>query len=245
MEVLIRMDNFQRFINGYNSINQFLIKKFDLDSKSTFGNAIYHSKKHDRVISYYFEELTQFMELRNVLTHKSIHQQQEYVLAQPTDEVVNRITMIYNTLLHPKSIGILFGKEVVCFDATSSLVDVLHSIKKNKHTQFPIFENNQIIGLLTENGIANWLAEHVDDDIFSLSETSVKEVVMVEENKDDYILVSDKMSVYEAESLFYKRFKTNNKVLTLIITSKDKPRDVNDLVGIVTAWDLPDLRRSL
>lgn len=239
------MDNYQRFINGYNSINQFLIKKYNLDDKSTFGNAIYQCKKYDRVISFYFDELTKFMDLRNVLTHSSIHQQKEYVLAQPTNEVVERITMIYNTLLHPKSIGKLFGKEVVCFDATSSLVDVLHSIKKNKHTHFPVFENNQLIGLLTENGIANWLAEHVDDDIFSLSETSVKEVVMVEENKDDYILVSDKMSVYEAESMFYKRFKTNNKVLTLIITKKEKPNHAKDLVGIVTAWDLPDLRQSL
>lgn len=239
------MDNYQKFLNGYNAINQLLIKKYDLDDKSTFGNAIYHSKKFDRVISYYFDELTQFMELRNVLTHRSIHQQQEYVLAQPSNEVVDRITMIYNTLLQPKSIGVLFGKEVISFDAASSLMDVLHSVKKNKHSQFPVFENNELIGLLTENGIANWLAEHVDDDVFSLSETSVKDVVMVEENKDDYILVSDKMSVYEAEALFYNRFKSNNKVLTLIISTKEKPKHANDLVGIVTAWDLPDLRRAL
>lgn len=239
------MDNYQQFMAAYNAINKLLIKLYNLDPKSTFGNAIYASKKHNRVISYYFDELQQFLELRNVLVHKTMHDQKEYVLAQPTDEVVKRITNIYNTLLQPKTIGTLFQKKVVCFDATSTLADVLHAIKRNKHSQFPIFENNHLIGLLTENGITNWLANHVDDDVFVLSKTSIKEVVLVEENKDDYIIVKDTMSVYDAESLFYERFKTNNKVLTLIISTKDKPTSSNQLVGIVTAWDLPDLRRSL
>lgn len=238
------MNNYNKFLRQFNAINKYLITKYKLRTKTTFGEAIYLTKKKDPIISYYFEDLKFFSELRNVLVHGTIFKQEEIALAHPSDEVTKRIELISKRLKHPKTVGQIFKKKVICFRLNDSLATLLKTVKKKHYSQFPVFDDQQFVGIVTENGITNWLAEHVDRDVLSLEETTLQEVIEVEENKDDYQIILHNTSVFSAEQILAKHLY-QNRGLALIISNKKKPTKAEDLLGIITAFDLPRLRDKL
>lgn len=238
------MDNYNRFLNKYNTINKHLISKYNLQEKTTFGEAVYVTRKHDPIVSYYFEDLKSFGELRNVLVHETIYKQENVTLATPTDEVVKRIEHISNRLEHPQTVGELFNKDVISFKIHDPLTLLLKTIKEKRYSKFPVFDEQKFVGVITENGIANWLAEHVDDNILSLNKITLLDIITVEENKDDYKIILDSTSVFSAEQLLVNHLY-HNRGLALIISNKEKPSKPEDLLGIITAFDLPRLREAL
>lgn len=238
------MDNYNRFLRQFNAINKYLITQYKLRDKTTFGEAIYLVKKKDPIINYYFEDLKFFGELRNVLVHGTIYKQENIALASPSDEVVKRIELISQRLKNPKTVGQLFKKKVLCFNLNDSLATLLYTVKKQKYSKFPVFDKQKFVGIVTENGITNWLAEHVDHDVLSLEETTLQEIIEVEENKDDYKIISHKTSVFAAEQYLVNNLY-QNRGLALIISNKKNPTKASDLVGIITAFDLPKLRNML
>ena len=238
------MDNYNIFLSQFNAINKYLITKYKLRDKTTFGEAIYLTKKKDPIISYYFEDLKFFSDLRNVLIHGTIYKQEQIALANPSDEVIKRIQLISERLKNPKTVGQLFKKKVICFNLNDSLATLLQTVKEKHYSQFPVFDDQRFVGIVTENGITNWLSEHVNHEAILLDKTSLKEVIDVEENKDDYQIILHNTSVFTAEQILVDHLY-QNRGLALIISNKAKPSKVEDLLGIITAFDLPTLREKL
>ena len=64
----------------------------------------------------------------------------------------------------------------------------LKMIRKRDYSQFPAYEGERFRGLLTENGITRWLAQHVDTkfSLIELEDVSVKEVLQNVERLKTY-----------------------------------------------------------
>ena len=143
-------NNFTLFISACNLITNHLKKKYGLKPKANFGEVIRECKNKDKIVNYYLDDLNMFLDLRNVLIHD---QDQNDILANPTDETLRRIQVIKDKIINPEVVGSLFNTEVLSFYVNDSLEKVLNAIKKYDYTQFPIFSNDNFIGVLSENGI--------------------------------------------------------------------------------------------
>jgi predicted transcriptional regulator len=225
-----------------NQITNFLIKKYNLTEKTTFGEAIYETRKQDKIVNYYWDDLHVFLDLRNVLVHKQYGIE---VLANPSKEVIDSINKIRDKIMNPVIIGALFKQKVISFDSDDSLDKVLNYVRSYDYTQFPIFSGRTFLGLLSENGIARWLSRMIENDVISLRETKISEVMSLEECKSNYLFISPSANIYEVDVKFANGYKNNNKTLVLLITNKQNPIDASDFTGIITYADLQLIKNHI
>lgn len=135
-----------------------------------------------------------------------------------------------------------FSRDVLTFQINDSLAIMLKAINEKNYTQFPVYDDNEFVGLISENGVTNWLAKNVSEDIISLIDTPLKSIIKCEENKNNYNFISRSTSVYEAEEIF-KEFTTNgSKLDALLITHSGNKKE--SLLGIITPWDIININEK-
>ncbi|MCT8139955.1 CBS domain-containing protein [Anaerobacillus sp. CMMVII] len=161
-----------------------------------------------------------------------------YYVAHPSPEIVEKFNNIYNELTKPELLIPRFMRDVVRFNVDDPLSLVLEEVKTKKYTNFPVYSSNgEFKGLLTDNGITNWLSYNVEDDHLLLStiETSIGDVMSLEEEKNNFIFISRKKSIYDAKDIFEKY---SNRIDAMLITENGEENE--KLLGIITAWDILD-----
>jgi predicted transcriptional regulator len=176
--------------------------------------------------------LKRVAKLRNLLVHdpKSPY---EYP-AVPTEAMVADLKATCRRLLArvlPK-----FSKKVETVAPQDSLASVLRKITELSFSQFPIYSGTTCKGLLTENGITRWLADHVTNElsIVELEEVAVRDVLSKEEKRKNWEFVSRVESVESVRGLF-----TDKKLLEAVLIT-DSGSDRESPLGIVTRWDVMD-----
>jgi len=235
-------NNFTLFISACNQITNHLKKKYGLKPKVNFGEAIRECKNKDKIVNYYLDDLNMFLDLRNVLIHG---QDRNDVLANPTDETLSRIQTIKDKIINPEVVGNLFNTEVISFYVNDSLEKVLNTIRDHDYTQFPIFSNGNFVGVLSENGITRWLSRKIEDDILSIKETEVNEVLDLEEVKDNYRFIKPNANIFDLLSIFQKGYRNQNNSLVILITGKKNPEKESDFIGIITYADLQKIYNNV
>lgn len=63
-------ENAQKFINYFNEIHDYL-KNIDDESNQNYGRLIKKLRSQNKIVSYYYEQLDHFREIRNILVHES------------------------------------------------------------------------------------------------------------------------------------------------------------------------------
>jgi Predicted transcriptional regulator with C-terminal CBS domains len=166
-----------------------------------------------------------------------------YVLAEPHDSVVKNIMEIAAKLESPKIISDVIQKQKIStFSPEDNLSKILNKIKNNKFTQFPIFSSKGFEGILSENGITNWLAANIKEDIISISETKVADILLCEESKENFRFINRRTSIYEVEDYFQKfTNQGQSNGCLLILNNPKRLTNEQDILGIVTPWDLTEI----
>ncbi|SEK78364.1 CBS domain-containing protein [Carnobacterium iners] len=100
------------------------------------------------------DSLDFFREFRNLLIHKTVSG--EEAIATPSSLLIEEIEMITEKIKHPKKVKDLFLSEVVTFDQGDKLSLVLKKVKEKSYSQFPVFNDNKLVGIVSENGITNF-----------------------------------------------------------------------------------------
>jgi len=184
------------------------------------------------------KQLRKYAELRNFLEHEQTTI--EEVITFPTQATIDDIKSIRDRLIKDKKALDVFVGKVETFGPHDGLLSVLESMRKNDFSQFPVWGDNCIQGLLTSNGIARWLAHKGlgDLSITGLGAILVEDVLMLEEERKNYELVNREAEVGAVEDKFIK-----NSFLEAVIVNhggvkKDRP------LAIVTRWDLWENGRS-
>ena len=229
------MVNSERFLSAFNRIHEHMRKELGEHHFISFIECLNRLRKKNYVVNRHYDELYVYNDLRNVIVHKKIDA--NYVIAEPHLETVIGIEAIERELTKPEKVFPKFQSEVKSFQIDETLDVVLTEVSRKGFSQFPVYDDNNFMGLLTENGIANWLAHSVEDDIFSISETSIGDVFAHEESRDNYQFISKNISVYEAKEKFiYHLEKGAVKLDALLITENGK--ETEKLLGIITPWDI-------
>ncbi|HYF76880.1 MAG TPA: CBS domain-containing protein [Symbiobacteriaceae bacterium] len=229
--------NSDRYLAAFNRIEAHLRKL--LGKAEGFSRLVTEAALSRNEVRPFREELLEFADLRNAIVHK--RKQTDFVIAEPHPEVVRRIEYICEAISNPVKVIPLFQRKVEVLQANDSLTKPLDLMRTRDISQFPVFEEGQLLGLLSERCIARWLAHCTNVDLVILSETPVKAVLRYEESGGhNFALISRSENVFGACERFTAGPQRQLPQMdALLITHSGKPGEA--LLGIITAWDMLNL----
>ncbi|WP_339063537.1 hypothetical protein [Tepidibacillus marianensis] len=103
---------------------------------------------------------------------------------------------------------------MTAFQANDTLINIFRAINTFAYSKFPIYEKDAFLGLLTKDGITNWIAKHIDKEPLTFSNVPLKNVLSHEKKKDDnYRFISQDMTVYDIKEIFRKILKKEQQEL--------------------------------
>lgn len=243
LERWIRMennDNYKSFNYIFNAIQETIAQRVGKSEITNFGKLLEIARnKNDKVILAYYDKLDFYRELRNLLTHKSISKDE--VVALPSDTLLKQMEEVAQKIRYPKKVRDLFTKTVVSFNYYESLKEVLIEVNKCGYSQFPVFKDGKIEGIISENGITNFLAKSIEEDIISISETKIGNIIGMDEMKNSFQIIKESKSIFDIETIFSKEIRKGNSNFLLLIAKNGEIKSPKDIKGIITPWDLPVL----
>ncbi|GEK91412.1 CBS domain-containing protein [Alkalibacterium kapii] len=232
--------NYQRFMHAFNELHNVIAKKVNRDPDTNFGELMgAAAKKRDKVIEKYVDEIDFYRELRNLLTHNTINGDE--AAAEPSNSLIKEIKMVTEKIKYSKRAKDLFLKKVRTFDINDPLEDVLDVINQVRYTQFPVFDGNQLEGILSSIGVTKYLAKAMDKDLNAIKKATVRQILEVEDEQEFYETISEDTSVFDIEEIFSKRIKEGRTTYVLLVAKGEKINKRTDLIGIITPWDLPKI----
>ena len=236
------MTNYNEFMSEFNRIEDFLKDLVNAKYNMPFYKLLEEAMKRDKLVKQFYQELRTMSDLRNIIAHGDPNDP----VALPSESTLNRIRFIEDQFTNPLKVIDVFKKSVDAFDATDSLAEVLSEIDKYHYSQFPVVKSGEFIGLITENGITNWLAASAREDIISIRNTTVQDVILGDEESGSYSFLLASDTLYDVIDKFEEIRKKKNRTATIIVLNrKVNPVNIEDIYTILTPWDLDTIFSKL
>jgi predicted transcriptional regulator len=226
-----QLDLIERFIAAQNAIEHYLRDYFETSHHLPYTRMVRQYARRNP--SWRDEEtLIKYAQLRNVIVHEKVEAYR--YLSVPVLLVVEEIEEIRDRLLNPERIYPQFKVDVMTIQLSTSLSEVLKLISKHHFSQFPIYEAHKFCGLLTENGITHWLADHIVEtmSLVELADERVEAVLQNEEARANYEFVARDTLVDEVVA----KFSDNIFLEAVLISHSGKTSQ--KLLGMITRWDI-------
>lgn len=232
--------NARRFINAYNDIDYAIRVQHGFKRSMSFSEVVRKAVPLNYVVRKYEDELVDYGRLRNAIIHQS---NDEYVIAEPHDDVVAEIEHISELITTPpKAIEAVVDKNVLCVQYDVMLRDVVELIATSDYSNIPVYKNGGLIGIA--NGqrildeIGKQITKNVDIDDY-LSSTPIEDIVQKQTNSKYYDVVSKDATIEKVLNIF----NDNRKLIAILIT---KGGSLNEPpIGIMTGADIINLNKIL
>lgn len=232
--------NAERFIAAYNSIDYSLRSIYDFKRSMAFSDVVRRSVVLNSVVRKYEEDLIDFGRLRNAIIHQG---NKTYTIAEPHDDIVEQIERLAKIISEPpRAVDRVGNKQVVTIDKNVSIADAMELINRTGYSNFPIYDDNTLIGILNGRKIINVLGHQVEcgNDLEKFArKTTVGEIVS-ELGEDYYYLLADERLTIDAAMSF---FENNRKLLIILITKEGKP--TGKPLTIISSADIIDMKKIL
>ena len=236
------MDNNGLFLQLFNNIEKKLRDDIDAYNNVPFYELVEKNAKTNKLIRQFDNELKTMGDLRNFIVHGDILSP----MAIASEITVKRINFIEKQLTDPMKITEVFEEDVVGVNEDDSLSDLLKLLKKKRYSQYPVINQDGLKGLITENGIANWLANNIEKDIISIKKTTVRDVIVNEEERESYSILYSYNTLYDVIEKFEKGRNIGKRIFIIIVLKRpQKNIRLEDIYTIITPWDLGLIYTSL
>jgi predicted transcriptional regulator len=230
-----QLDLIEQFEADYNVVDRFLRKALGDDKQVPFTYLVSHySRQH---LAWQDADLLRTIgELRNAIVHGKTEPYR--YIAIPSPATAKDLRRCKERLTSPERAIPAFQRKVDAISIHDSLAKVLEIITRRNYSQFPVYEDKQFRGLLTENGITRWLGQHVVTNLslVDLDDVPVAQVLKNEEERINFRFVARNMLVDDVRGLF----ACNVLLEAVLITAHGKESET--LLGIGTRWDI--IRRA-
>lgn len=236
----------ERFLAAYNVIEQAMQRRSgDVGSKEGFRRLVDQLSDRDWTVREFRDDLIEFAELRNAIVHERTRP--GYLIAVPLKGTVDRIEGIAGAMERPPLVYPQFKREVARFNADDPMRSVFSVMSATGYSQFPVYRGSEYLGLLTDGGIARWVARALTGrdpkETRSPSEGTVGDVLKSEKNPDRAQFISRDATVYQAEQSFVTSSRKEKwRVSALLITENGLAG--GKLLGIITPSDILALTRE-
>lgn len=235
------MTRSDEFIGAYNKIDKILKRSYGYKENESFTNMINEVASRNAIIRANLILLQSYANLRNAIVH---NHDKNYVIAEPHEEVVEKIQSIAELVSHPPRVFPAFQREVLSYDVSRSIFDAIKEMTEHDFSQMPITADGKFIGLLNANTITRWFGstenKMIDNDGSTIiTDTEIKDVLGHRETEDTYKFIRRNTHMHDARDYFDK-----NRNLEALFITQDGRKDQN-LLGIITVWDLFEINEKL
>ncbi len=241
----------ERFLLLFNELEKILRKECRIkdDQYEDMGTLLSKAKEasHHNPVRSHWDNLYVARHLRNLMVHE--RRQNLTSVAEPSEQLLGVLEEVISQYQDPMTIiSYLAAKQVprpTCFMETDPLTQALSLVHHKRYSQFPIFSPTGYLGMVSENGIAHWLAktlEEGDTILDLLKAVQLKDILALEEDRDQVVKIHKEASLYQLVSLFERA-----NVTTVLVCNHPNCKLISpqDLTGIITGYDLAEIYREI
>ena len=236
----VKKSNAVRFLASFNNIDYFIKTHYNFNRSMGFSEAIRKAVAFNYIIRKFEDDLISFGRLRNAI----VHDNGEYIIAQPNDEVVEKIEKIEKLLTTPpRALDCAARRDVLSVHCSKSMREVIMLIAESSYSNLPVFnDDNEIIGIANGQKILDSFGKYLlsggKESVF-LDSVKIEDMLSKIENSNYYAFANKDVTVEQTLALFHQ----NQKLLAVLITSnggaKEKP------LGIMTGADVVKMNKIL
>jgi predicted transcriptional regulator len=236
----VEKSNAMRFLYAFNNIDYTIKTRYNINRTSGFSEAVRRAVAYNFIVRKYEEDLISFGRLRNAI----IHDNGEYIIAEPHIEVVEKIEKIERLLTTPpKALEVVARRDVLSVHCGKSMREVIMLIASSSYSNIPVFnDENEIIGIANGQKILDsfgkFLLSGGKAETF-LDSVKIEDMLSKIENSDYYAFANKDITVEGALSLFHQ----NSKLLAILVTEKGGAKEKP--LGIMTGADVLKMNKIL
>lgn len=236
----VKKTNSMRFLSAFNNIEYAIKTRYNMNRSMGFSEAVRKAVAFNFTIRKYEDDLISYGRLRNAI----VHDNGEYVIAEPHTEVVEKIEKIERLLTTPpKALEVVARRDVLSVHSSKSMREVIMIIASSSYSNIPVFnDDNEIIGIANGqkmlDSFGKFLLSGGNETAF-LDSVKIEDMLSKIENSNYYAFANKDITVEQALSLFHQ----NSKLLAVLVTenggAKEKP------LGIMTGSDVLKMNKIL
>ncbi|WP_416673605.1 CBS domain-containing protein [Egbenema bharatensis] len=222
----------QTFLSTFNDIEAYLRQTLKENEQTEFKRLIDQYIDRRKAWRSDRQKLRNLADLRNILVHQTTEPSQ--YPAVPSERTIKQVKQFRDRLINPLKVIPTFQREVETLTPERPLAWVFQRINACDYSQFPVYEGDRFIGLLTENGITRWLARHTVTNLtlIEFEEILITKLLPEEEIRTNCSFIARDISVDEV----IEQFSDNLFLEAVLITQNGKKSE--KLLGIATRWDI-------
>lgn len=239
--------NENRFLELFNDLDKVLRKVCQVEDgeHADVGSMLAKAKDLSPVnpVQANWDNLYVARQLRNLMVHERRTGLKE--VAQPSQELISVLEKVIAQYQAPMTIETYLQKtqkiKPILFDSRDKLTQALEIVDREHVSKFPIFSGKSYQGLVSDKGLANWLAKASKETGSireKLEKASLADVLVCEEDSIQVLILPTDTSLYQLINYFEGRKRT-----TVLVTRQagGKIHSPEDLVGIITAQDIAEI----
>jgi len=232
--------NAARFLNAFNDIDYAIKTRYNFNRSMGFSEAIRKAVAYNYTIRKFEDDLITYGRLRNAIVHGN----DDFVIAEPHEDVVEKIEKIKRLLTTPpRALDVVARRDVLTVHSSKSMKEVIMLIASSSYSNIPVFnDNNEIIGIANGQKILDSFGKYLLSEgkpSTFLNSVKIEDMLSKLENTHYYEFADANITVEDA----LKHFHENSKLLAILITqtgdAKEKP------LGIMTGSDVLKMNKIL
>lgn len=232
--------NATRFLSAFNNIDYAIKTRYNFNRSMGFSEAVRKAVALNYTVRKYEDDLIGYGRLRNAI----VHDNNDYIIAEPHDDVVEKIEKIEKILTTPPcALDVVARRDVLSVSSQKSMKEVICLIASSGYSNLPVVgKDGQIIGIANGQKILDafgkFLLSGGKSETF-LNSVKIEDMLSKVENSDYYAFANKDVTVEQALDMFHH----NSKLLAILVThnggAKEKP------LGIMTAADVMKMNKIL
>ncbi|MFC1959765.1 HPP family protein [Chloroflexota bacterium] len=239
--------NSERFLTAFGAIERRLRLMTGLEQRTRFYKLVDCASAANPAVRRYSNDLKEYADLRNAIVHERTD---EHVIAEPNDRAVRQIENILALLDNPPRVIPNFQKPVYTMTPEDPIAAAAFLMLAHDFSQLPIVNSDgHFVALLTSNDITRWIGISVPQQVIDLEKTVIAEIMNCNAEEGvpgagpDYTFFSRDETVFAALDVFQECGQCGVRLEAILITQHGSPAE--ELLGIITIWDLPTIYDSL
>lgn len=218
------------FIAVYNQLDGWMRSILKEGNDRSFSAILKELATRYPAIDRNYKFLQDMADVRNLVVHTS--QNTGVGLAVPTQAVVDEFRGIAAMITDPPALLSYSVKNVQVRSVQDSLSSALREMGAHDYSQLLVKDSNGTHRLLTREGIAAWLEQSIEDDLVSIGETTVEQVIRFEDEQACRFLGRG-ADIWEGLNAFSD---PKRRIQAIVLTQHGRASE--QPLGLVTAYDI-------
>lgn len=190
----------------------------------------------DKRITPYYKEY-EFLDFCRYLRNSMFHDKKTDEYIEVSDLLIEKLERLIKEIKNPDTAFYKSTKNIFSANIDDLVKEKMTVMKAHNYTHIPIYDNNKLVGIFSENSMFNYL--YKNEIIEVDNNTKFKDIldyVDISNTEELILFVSKNTSYDDVVNKFISKFKENERLSCIMVTEHGKSDE--KVLGIITAWDI-------